>query len=49
MHFGSRRAERTVIKSHIYQINDLLVETRYEIRADGRGREARWYLRRRRS
>ena len=46
MHYVNekRDAEMNVIKSHINQINDLLVETDFKIVADGRGKNARWML-----
>lgn len=34
----------SVVKSHINQINDILEETDFIIRARGRGAHARWYL-----
>jgi hypothetical protein len=46
MHYSNakRSAAPTTIKSHVNQINDLLVETDYAIRPDGRGKSARWKL-----
>jgi hypothetical protein len=41
---GRRRVRLTCIKSHVAQINDLLVETDSRIVSDGR----RWFLVRRR-
>lgn len=40
-----RGAAVSCIKSHINQINDLLIETDLEIVADGRGKNARWVVR----
>ena len=44
------RVSRTAIKSHVWQINELLDETNWVIRAEGDygTSERRWYLRRRR-
>ena len=44
MHYPTQRAAMSVIKSHINQINDLLVETDYTLRAEGRGKDARWIV-----
>ncbi len=44
MHYQSKMVQLNTIKIHVYQINDLLVETDYRICSDGRGANARWYL-----
>lgn len=45
--YDGRKAKILVVKSHVHQINDMLEETDWTIRCDGRGRFARWFLARR--
>jgi hypothetical protein len=42
-----RAASHHTIKSHVWQINELLEETNWIIRSEGDYRERRWCLRRR--
>jgi hypothetical protein len=42
----AKPVERATIKSHLGQINDRLAETDFQIVAEGRGKHARWILRR---
>jgi hypothetical protein len=42
---AQRGAAVSCVKSHINQINDLLVETDLEIFCEGRGKNARWVVR----
>jgi hypothetical protein len=41
-----RAVTKHTVKAHVWQINELLAETDYRIASDGRGPNARWYLRR---
>ncbi len=44
MHYGGKKVQPSVIKSHVNQINDILIETDYAVFAEGRGPHARWLV-----
>ncbi len=44
MHYQSKKVHADTIKSHVHQINDLLVETDYQIYSDQVRPHPRWYL-----
>lgn len=45
MHYGHMtKTKKSVVKSHMNQINDLLVETDYKIVCEGRNGNARFHL-----